>query len=47
MGIDISHLILEALRNADDQVVDDGFDGSESCNVLAGTMMQFDDDNVF
>lgn len=47
MGIDISHLILEALRNADDQVVDDGFDGSECCNVLAGTMMQFDNDDVF
>lgn len=47
MGIDISHLILEALRNADNQVVDEGFDGSERCNILAGTMMQFDIDDVF
>lgn len=47
MGIDISHLILEALCNADNQVVDDGLNGSECCNVLAGTMMQFDIDDVF
>lgn len=47
MGIDISHLILEALRNADNQVVDEGFDGSQRCNILAGTMMQFDIDDVF
>lgn len=47
MGVDISHLILEALRNADNQVVDDGFDGSECSNVLACTMMQFDIDEIF
>lgn len=47
MGIDVSHLILEALRNADNQVVDEGFDGSERCNILAGTMMEFDIDDVF
>lgn len=47
MGVDISHLILEALRNTDNQVVDYGFDGSECCNILAGTMMQFDIDEVF
>lgn len=47
MGIDISHLILEALRNADNQVVDDGFDRSKCCNILAGTVMQFDIDDVF
>jgi len=28
MGIDIAHLVLEALGDADDQVVDDGADGS-------------------
>lgn len=39
MGVDISHLILEALRNADNQVVDDGFDSSERSNILAGTMV--------
>lgn len=47
MGVDISHLILEALCNANDQVVDDGFDSPECSNILAGTMMQFDTDEVF
>lgn len=47
MGVDISHFILEALRNADNQVVYDGFDSPECSNILAGTMMQFDTDEVF
>lgn len=47
MGIDISHLVLEALSNADNQVVDDCFDRSECCDILAGTVMQFDIDDVF
>lgn len=47
MGVDISHLILETLRNADNQVVYDAFDSPECSNILAGTMMQFDTDEVF
>jgi hypothetical protein len=46
MGIDVSHLILEALRDADNQVVDQGSDCAESSDVLAGAMVQLDVDDV-
>jgi len=46
MGIDESHLVLEALRDADNQVVDQGSDCAESSDVLAGAMVQFDVDDV-
>lgn len=35
MGIDVSHLVLEALGDTDDQVVDERSDGSESGDILA------------
>ena len=46
MGVDVTHLVLEPPSNANDQVVDDGFDGPKCSDVLAGTMMQFDIDKV-
>lgn len=46
MGVDVSHLVLEAFRDTDDQVVDDGADGSEGGDVLADTMVDVDGDDV-
>ena len=46
MGVDVTHLVLEPPSNANDQVVDDGFDSAKCSDVLAGTMMQFDIDKV-
>lgn len=46
MGVDVSHLVLEAFRDADDQVVDEGADGSEGGDGLADTMVDVDGDDV-
>jgi hypothetical protein len=46
MGIDVSHLVLEALRDADNQVVDQGSDSAESSDVLAGAMVKLNVDDV-
>lgn len=46
MGVDISHLVLETPGNANNQVVDDSFDGPKCSDVLARTMMQLDIDKV-
>jgi hypothetical protein len=35
MGIDVSHLVLEALGDTNDHVVDKGLDGSQSSDVLS------------
>lgn len=46
MCVDISHLVLEALGDTDDQVVDEGSDCSEGSDVLSGTVVQFDLNNI-
>ncbi len=46
MGVDVAHLVLEALGHADDEVVDEGADGAESGDVLAYAMVQLDVDDV-
>lgn len=46
MCVDISHLVFETLGNTDDQVVDEGTDGSESSNVLAGAVVQLNLDDI-
>ena len=47
MGIDISHLVLVAFRNADDQIVDEGLHGPQGCNVLSRAVVEFDDNGIF
>jgi hypothetical protein len=47
VGIDVSHFVLVALGDADDQVFDDGFDGAERRHILATTVVNLDRDNVF
>lgn len=35
MGVDVAHLVLVTLGDANDQVVDQGTDGSESGDILS------------
>ena len=44
MGIDISHLVSIALRDTDYEIVDDGLDGSESCDILARAVVDLNRD---
>jgi hypothetical protein len=46
MGVDVSHLVLEAFRDTDDQVVDDRADCSEGGDILTDTMVDVDGDDV-
>ena len=46
MGVDVAHLVLKAAGNTGDKVVDDGADGTDSSDALAGTVVQFDRDGV-
>ena len=46
MCVDVSHLVLEALGDANDHVVDEGSDSSEGSNVLSRAMVEFDIDNI-
>ena len=41
MRVDISHLVFESPRHADDQVVDDGADCSESGDILSAAVVDF------
>ena len=42
MGVDVAHLVLKALCHTNDQVVDDGTDGSEGSDLLSGAMVNLD-----
>lgn len=46
MCVDVSHLVFEALRDADNQVVDEGLDCAKCSHTLAGAVVQFDVDDV-
>jgi hypothetical protein len=46
MGVDVSHLVSEALRHANDHVVDQGSDCSQGGDILARAVVDFDRDNV-
>lgn len=46
MGIDVSHLVLVALGDADDQVVDEGADGTEGSDALARAVVELDLDDI-
>jgi len=47
MSVDISHLILEAFRDTNDQVVDEGSDCAEGGDILSGTVVQLNLDDIF
>ena len=42
MGVDVTHLVLEALGDTNDHVVDERTDSTESGDVLAGTVVHLD-----
>lgn len=46
MGVDVTHLVEETAGNTDDQVVDQGADGTEGSDTLADTVVQLDGDHV-
>lgn len=46
VSVDVAHLVLEALGDTNDQVVDDGTDGTQGSDTLAGTVVQLDRDNI-
>lgn len=46
MGVDVAHLVLEALGDTDDHVVDDGADGAQSGDILAVAVVDLDRDGV-
>ena len=46
MGVDVTHLVLETLGDTDDHVVDQGTDGTESGDILAGTVVELNVDEV-
>lgn len=46
MCVDVTHLVFESLGHADDEIVDEGFDGPEGGDILAGAVMEFDIDDV-
>ena len=39
MCVDVSHLVLEAFRDPNDQVVDEGFDCAECGHIFASAMV--------
>ena len=46
MGVDVAHLVLVALGDTDDQVVDEGADGAEGSDALARAVVELDLDEV-
>jgi hypothetical protein len=46
MGVDVAHLVLEALGDADDHVLDDGLDGAEGGDVLANAVVDLNGDDI-
>lgn len=46
VSVDVTHLVLEAAGDTDHKVVDDGADGAEGSNTLAGTVVQLDRDHI-
>jgi hypothetical protein len=46
MCVDVSHLVLETLGDTNDQVDDESTDCSEGGDVLSGTVVQLDVDDI-
>jgi hypothetical protein len=47
MGVDVAHLVLVALRDTYDEVLDDGLDGAEGSDVLAAAVVDLNRDGIF
>jgi len=46
MGVDVTHLVLEALGDTNDHVVDERAHGSETGDLFAYTMVELNLDDV-
>jgi hypothetical protein len=46
MCVDVSHLIFKTLCDTNNQVVNEGSDGSEGSDILSGAVVELDVDNV-
>ena len=46
VSVDVAHLVLETLGDTDDQVVDDGADGTEGSDTLADTVVHLNGDDI-
>lgn len=46
MGVDVAHLVLETLGDTDDQVVDEGSDGSESSDIFSRSVVNLNANNI-
>jgi len=46
MGVDVAHLVLEALGDTDNQVLNQGADGAETGNGLAGAVVDGDGNDI-
>jgi hypothetical protein len=46
VSVDVTHLVLEALGDTDDEVVDDGADGAEGSDTLARAVVHLNGDDV-
>jgi hypothetical protein len=46
MSVDVAHLVLEALGDTDNEVVDDGADGAEGSDTLARAVVHLNGDDV-
>ena len=46
MGVDVSHLVLVALCDTNDHVVDESADGAQSSDVLSVSVVQLNLDDV-
>lgn len=46
MCVDVTHLVLVALGDTDDHVVDESADGTEGSDTLAVAMVEFDGDEI-
>lgn len=46
MGVDVAHLVLVSLCDANDQVLDERLYGSEGCDILSRAMVDFDLDDL-
>lgn len=47
MSVDVTHLVEETLCHTSDHVFDDGADGTEAGDALAGSVVHLNVDDVF
>lgn len=46
MCVDVTHLVFESLGHTDNKIVDEGLNGSEGRDILAGAVVEFNSDDA-